>query len=56
MLISEKINVCEKTKYNNLFPGKRFADAKIKHKNGKEYKSKLTEGDETQRIHWAISN
>ena len=41
--LREKINVCEKTKYNNLFPGKRFADAEIKLKNGKEYKSKSTE-------------
>ena len=41
--LREKINVCEETKYNNLFPGKRFADAKIKLKNGKEYKSKPTE-------------
>ena len=30
-------------KYNNSFPGKRFADAEIKLKNGKEYKSKPTE-------------
>ena len=41
--LRERINVCEEKKYNNSFPGKRFADAEIKLKNGKEYKSKPTE-------------
>ena len=41
--LREKINVCEETKYNNLFPGKRFADAEIKLKNGIGYKSRPTE-------------
>jgi len=41
--LREKINVCEKTEYNDSFPEKRFADAEIKLNGGQTFISKTTE-------------
>ena len=49
--LREKINVCEETKYNNLFPAKRFADAKIELKMGKNINQNQLKQKETQRVH-----
>ena len=41
--LREKINICEKTEYNNSFPEKRFADAEISLNDGQTIKSEKTE-------------